>query len=92
MIRIIGYRGLKKSLKEGWNKGDSYYIKSMRYRDQINLKLDVLENNLRMLEQIVQRQLPVKEYLDTLERTKSVLDDVKSLVSIEPVTNNEISN
>lgn len=64
----------------------------MRYRNQVNLKLDVLENNLRTLEQIVQRQLPVKEYLDTLERTKRVLEDVKSLVSIEPVTNDEISN
>jgi hypothetical protein len=64
----------------------------MRYRNQVNLKLDVLENNLRTLEQIVQRQLPVKEYLDTLERTKKVLEDVKSLVSIEPVTNDEISN
>ena len=41
----------------------------MRYRNQVNIKLDILENNLRSLEQIVQRQQPVKEYLDTLERT-----------------------
>jgi len=64
----------------------------MRYRNQVNIKLDILENNLRTLEQIVQRQLPVKEYLDTLEKTKLVLEDVKSLVSLEPITNDEISN
>jgi hypothetical protein len=64
----------------------------MRYRNQVNLKLDVLENNLRTLEQIVQRQLPVKEYLDTLEKTKKILEDVKGLISIEPTTNDEISN
>lgn len=64
----------------------------MRYRNQVNLKLDVLENNLRTLEQIVQRQLPVKEYLDTLEKTKKVLDDIKGLISIEPTTNDEIAN
>jgi len=63
----------------------------MRYRNQVNIKLDILENNLRSLEQIVQRQLPVKEYLDTLERTKLVLEDLKSLISIEPTTNDEIS-
>jgi hypothetical protein len=64
----------------------------MRYRNQVNVKLDVLENNLRTLEQIVQRQLPVKEYLDTLEKTKKILEDVKGLISIEPTTNDEISN
>lgn len=63
----------------------------MRYRNQVNIKLDILENNLRSLEQIVQRQLPVKEYLETLERTKLVLEDLKSLISIEPTTNDEIS-
>lgn len=64
----------------------------MRYRNQVNIKLDILENNLRTLEQIVQRQLPVKEYLETLEKTKAILEDVKSLVSLEPITNDEISN
>ncbi len=63
----------------------------MRYRNQVNIKLDILENNLRSLEQIVQRQQPVKEYLDTLEKTKLVLEDLKSLISIEPTTNDEIS-
>ena len=63
----------------------------MRYRNQVNNKLDILENSLRTLEQIVQRQLPVKEYLDTLERTKLILEDLKGLVSLEPITNDEIS-
>lgn len=63
----------------------------MRYRNVINNKLDVLENNLRTLEQIVQRQLPVQEYLATLEKTKEQLSDIKSLISLEPITNDEIS-
>lgn len=63
----------------------------MRYRNQVNNKLDILENSLRTLEQIVQRQLPVKEYLDTLEKTKLILEDLKSLVNLEPITNDEIS-
>ena len=63
----------------------------MRYRNQVNNKLDVLEDSLRTLEQIVQRQLPVKEYLDTLEKTKLILEDLKGLVSLEPITNDEIS-
>ena len=63
----------------------------MRYRNQVNSKLDILENSLRTLEQIVQRQLPVKEYLDTLEKTKLILEDLKNLVSLEPITNDEIS-
>ena len=63
----------------------------MRYRNMINNRLDVLENNLRTLEQIVQRQLPVQEYLNTLEKTKEQLDEVKNLVSLEPITNDEIS-
>lgn len=63
----------------------------MRYRNVINNKLDVLENNLRTLEQIVQRQLPVQEYLTTLEKTKEQLSDIKNLVSLEPITNDEIS-
>jgi hypothetical protein len=63
----------------------------MRYRNQVNNKLDILENSLRTLEQIVQRQLPVKEYLDTLEKTKLILEDLKGLVNLEPITNDEIS-
>jgi DNA-binding protein H-NS len=63
----------------------------MRYRNQVNIQLDILENNLRALEQIVQRQQPIKEYLDTLERTKEVLTKVKDLISIEPTTADEIS-
>jgi len=63
----------------------------MRYRDKVNTQLDILENNLRSLEQIVQTQQPIKDYLETIERTKDVLERVKGLISIEPTTNQEIS-
>jgi len=63
----------------------------MRYRNLLNERLDILEGNLRTLEQIVQRQLPVQEYLKTLEQAKENLMKAKELVSIEPTTNDEIS-
>lgn len=64
----------------------------MRYRNMINQKLDVLESSLTTLEQIVQRQLPIQEYLKALEQAKENLLKVKEMVSLEPITNNEISN
>lgn len=64
----------------------------MRYRNMINQRLDVLESSLTTLEQIVQRQLPIQEYLKALEQAKENLLKVKEMVSLEPITNNEISN
>lgn len=58
----------------------------------INQRLDVLESSLTTLEQIVQRQLPIQEYLKALEQAKENLTKVKEMVSLEPITNNEISN
>jgi hypothetical protein len=64
----------------------------MKYRDQVNTKIQRIENDLKVLRVIVQRQEPIKNYIDTLVRTEEHLEDLKGLISIEPVTNNEVAN
>lgn len=64
----------------------------MKYRDQVNTKIQRIENDLKVLRVIVQRQEPIKNYIDTLIRTEEHLEDLKGLISIEPVTNNEVAN
>lgn len=64
----------------------------MKYRTSINTKLQVLENDLKVLRMIVQRQEPIKTYIETLERAEDNLAEVINLVSIEPVTNNEVAD
>ena len=39
----------------------------MRYRDQVINKVEVLESTLKVLRQVVQRQEPIKSYLDTID-------------------------
>ncbi len=64
----------------------------MKYRDQVNTKIQRIENDLKVLRTIVQRQEPIKTYIDTLVRTEEHLEDLKGLISIEPVTSNEVAN
>jgi len=62
----------------------------MRYRDQVINKVEVLESTLKVLRQVVQRQEPIKTYLDTIERAEEQLDQIKQYVGMEPVTSNEV--
>jgi DNA-binding protein H-NS len=62
----------------------------MRYRDQVINKVEVLESTLKVLRQIVQRQEPVKTYLETIERAEEQLSQVKQYVEMEPTTSNEV--
>lgn len=62
----------------------------MRYRDQVINKVEVLESTLKVLRQIVQRQEPVKTYLETIERAEEQLNQVKQYVEMEPTTTNEV--
>jgi hypothetical protein len=62
----------------------------MRYRDQLINKVEVLESTLKVLRQIVQRQEPIKTYLDTIERAEEQLDQVKQYIEMEPTTSNEV--
>lgn len=62
----------------------------MKYRTLLNRKLEVVENDLTVLRTIVQRQEPVKRYLEILTQTQEDLEEVKNLISVEPVTSNEV--
>ena len=62
----------------------------MRYRDQVINKVEVLESTLKVLRQIVQRQEPIKAYLETIERAEEQLSQVKQYVEMEPTTTNEV--
>ena len=64
----------------------------MKYRDQANTKIQVIENDLKVLRMIVQRQEPIKTYIETIDRVEGRLEDLKGLISIEPVTSNEVAN
>ena len=64
----------------------------MKYRDLVNTKLQRIENDLKVLRSIVRTQQPIKSYIETLARTEEHLEELKGLVSIEPVTNNEVAD
>tara|TARA_B110000967_G_scaffold79705_1_gene82439 strand:+ start:417 stop:611 length:195 start_codon:yes stop_codon:yes gene_type:complete len=64
----------------------------MKYRDLVNTKIQRIENDLKVLGSIVRTQQPIKSYIETLARTEEHLEELKGLVSIEPVTNNEVAD
>jgi hypothetical protein len=43
-----------------------------------------------VLRQIVQRQEPIKTYLETIERAEEQLNQVRQYVEMEPTTTNEV--
>ncbi len=62
----------------------------MRYRDQIINKVEVLESSFKTLKRIVQRQEPIKSYMDELDKAEERLDEIKQYVKMEPITANEV--
>ena len=64
----------------------------MKYRDLVNTKIQRIENDLKVLRSIVRTQQPIKSYIETLVRTEDHLEELKGLISIEPVTNNEVAD
>ena len=64
----------------------------MKYRTAINTKLQVVENDLKVLRLIVQRQEPTSKYIEVLTQAEEHLSEVYGLISIEPVTNNEVAD
>jgi len=63
----------------------------MKYRESINNKLEVIENDLKILRMIVQRAEPVKNYITQLENTENHLEEVKTLVSLEAFSSSEVA-
>ena len=64
----------------------------MRYRHLTNTKIEVVENDLKILRMIVQRQEPVAKYLEQLQKTEENLAEVKNLIALEPFTDSEVAN
>jgi|TARA_R110000822_G_scaffold58908_5_gene147137 hypothetical protein len=64
----------------------------MRYRHLTNTKIEVIENDLKILRMIVQRQEPVAKYLEQLQKTEENLAEVKNLIALEPFTDSEVAN
>ena len=64
----------------------------MKYRYQANTKIQYIENDLKILRTIVQRQEPLKTYIEVLDRVGERLEDLRGVISIEPVTSNEVAD
>ena len=64
----------------------------MRYRHLTNTKIEVVENDLKILRMIVQRQEPVTKYLEQLQKTEENLAEIKNLIAIEPFTDSEVAD
>lgn len=64
----------------------------MKYRYQANTKIQNIESDLKTLRRIVQRQEPLTTYIEVLNRVEGRLEDLKGLISIEPVTSNEVAD
>jgi hypothetical protein len=64
----------------------------MKYRYQANTKIQYIENDLKILRTIVQRQEPLKTYIEVLDRVEERLEDLRGVISIEPITSNEVAD
>jgi hypothetical protein len=62
----------------------------MRNRDLITRKLDQLETTLITLEQIVNRQEPIEIYKSNINKAQNLIEEMKSMVEMEPMSNNEL--
>tara|TARA_X000001316_G_C920235_1_gene34396 strand:- start:524 stop:721 length:198 start_codon:yes stop_codon:yes gene_type:complete len=63
----------------------------MRNRNYIYKKLDLLEAKLANLERIVSTQQPISEYHTTIEQTKGIVDEIRSVIEAETMSGNEIN-
>ena len=62
----------------------------MRNRDLITRKLDQLETILITLEQIVNRQEPIEIYKSNINKAQSLIEEMKSMVEMEPMSSDEL--
>tara|TARA_B110000977_G_scaffold163008_1_gene208737 strand:+ start:818 stop:1018 length:201 start_codon:yes stop_codon:yes gene_type:complete len=62
----------------------------MRNRDLITRKLDQLETTLITLEQVVNRQEPIEIYKSNINKAQSLIEEMKSMVEMEPMSSDEL--
>jgi hypothetical protein len=60
----------------------------MRNRNLLNRKLDNLESTLTNLLRIVNTQEPIETYKNNIGRALSFVEDIKSMVEMEPMDHN----
>jgi hypothetical protein len=63
----------------------------MRYRNVIQSKTEALDGKLKNLELIVQRQLPVGEFIKTINEAREILEDIQSFIDREERSPGEVN-
>lgn len=64
----------------------------MRNRDLIDKKLSIVEGIMVTLSNIIKTNQPVEEYHKNIERAKTLLNEAREIVSLEPLTPGEYNN
>jgi hypothetical protein len=64
----------------------------MRHRELIERKLSHLEGIFINLQQLVKTQQPIKEFINTIEQGKTVIEETKAIIEMEPMTSEEWNN
>jgi hypothetical protein len=63
----------------------------MRNRNVMNSKLDNLETTLINLQRIVNTQEPIKIYKQNINKAIDLVEDLRGMVEMEPMSPNEIN-
>ena len=63
----------------------------MRNRNLIMNKIDHLEGFMKALRGMVQQGRPIKDFLDTLNKSEETLLEVKDTIAREPLSTEEIN-
>jgi len=63
----------------------------MRNRNVMNSKLDNLETTLINLQRIVNTQEPIKIYKQNINKAIDLIEDLRGMVEMEPMSPNEIN-
>lgn len=61
----------------------------MRNRNLLNRKLDALDHTLITLKRIVNTQEPIESYKLNIVKAQGIIDDIKSMIELEPFSPNE---
>jgi len=63
----------------------------MRHRETIRRRLEQIDGNMTNMDLLVKRGGNVNDFLELIDRTKNVIDEIKSFIELEPTTPDEIN-
>jgi hypothetical protein len=63
----------------------------MKNRENIYKLIDTIEGQLNNLKYIVNTQQPIEMYIQTLDKSLNLIDDLKTFIETEPLTPNELN-